>query len=135
MTGPAEAALRFGWGCLMGAGLGVCYDFLRPLRPKRTILADTVFVVCLFAAWVQLSFGICGGDLRLDYTASLGIGALIWIYTAGKLLRPVFRLFWWCIDRIISIITTPFQKIFEKIWVFLKKVFASMKKKGYNRME
>ena len=48
MTPPALAAQRFGLACLLGGGLGLCYGFLRPLRPKRTALSDLLFLPALF---------------------------------------------------------------------------------------
>ena len=45
MTAPALAAERFGIGCLLGAGLGLWYAFLRPLRRRRTGFADVLFLL------------------------------------------------------------------------------------------
>ena len=81
MITPGESALRFLWGLALGVGLGVCYDFLRPLRKKRNAPADLIFVVCAFLAWVYLSFGVCLGDIRVDITAALPLGALLWLGT------------------------------------------------------
>ena len=44
MTPPALALQRFGAACLLGVGLGLWYDFLRPLRPRNTALSDLVFL-------------------------------------------------------------------------------------------
>ena len=56
MTAPADAAVRFGWGLLLGASLGLFYGFLRPLRPKRTTLADGIFLLAAFYLWLLLQF-------------------------------------------------------------------------------
>ena len=117
MTAPSLAAARFGVALLMGGGLGLIYGFLRPLRPRLTTLADLIFVGALSAAWLYLSFAVCQGDIRLGYTAGLGLGAMLWELTAGRLLRPVFAIIW-----------LPFQKIFHFFCKFLKKLFASIKK-------
>jgi hypothetical protein len=89
MNGPAEDARRFLLGCLLGAGLGFVYGFLRPPRKKHPHLSDLCFSVAAVWAWLQLSFGVCDGDLRLWYTAGLGLGAVAWEVTFGRLLRPV----------------------------------------------
>ena len=77
MTATAAAAGRFGMACLLGAVLGAVYGFLRPLRPKWTFLADTLFLAAAVLAWLRLSFGICQGDLRLAYTAGLAMGGAV----------------------------------------------------------
>jgi len=94
MTPPLAAAQRFGAACLLGLGLGLWYGFLRPLRAGHRQLSDLLFVPALFWAWLYLGFGICGGDLRLFYTAGLFVGLWGWEATFGRLLRPVFSMFW-----------------------------------------
>ena len=55
MMTPAVAFHRLvaalGLGCL----LGLWYGFLRPLRPRRTTLADSLFVLAGGWAWVEPS--------------------------------------------------------------------------------
>ena len=83
LNAPALAAQRFGAALLLGATLGIFYGFLRPLRPRFTWLSDTLFVLACFWAWLVLSFGVCLGDLRIGYTAGIGLGCLLWEATAG----------------------------------------------------
>lgn len=130
MTAPALAASRFAAACLMGLGLGVLYGFLRPLRPRRTALADGIFLAALVWVWLQLSFGICRGDLRLGYSAGLFCGAAVWEMTLGRLLRPAFFGFWAGTARIWRGIMRPVKKFFQKIGDFVKFLFASLKKWG-----
>lgn len=133
MTIPAEAALRILWGLAVGAVLGVCYDFLRPLRRRYNAPADGVFVLAALFGWVWYSFRICQGDIRMGGTVSLGMGLLLWLGTGSLFTRRVFYWFWLAIFRIICFFTFPFTKFFEKIRYFFKKVFAYGKKRGYNR--
>lgn len=128
MMPPALAAWRFAIACLYGNLLGVVYSFLRPLRPKRTALADGLFLLALLFAWLQLGFRICRGDLRFGYTAGLLIGIFFWELTLGKLLRPVFFGFWKGIARLLRWILYPIKKFFEKTGQFIKFIFASLKK-------
>lgn len=130
MTAPAVAALRFALACGLGLGLGVVYSFLRPLRPRLTHLADGIFVLCLLSAWVYLGFGICGGDLRLGYTAGLFVGIFIWEWTAGRLLKPIFFRFWRLLGKVFRGITAPVRAIFRFFSKFAKIVFAYRKKSG-----
>ena len=74
MTAPSLAARYFCLACLLGAQLGILYGFLRPLRPGFAALADGIFVLAMFRTWLTLGFQICGGDLRLGYTAGLAAG-------------------------------------------------------------
>ena len=115
MTAPALAAVRFGIGCLMGAGLGVVYGFLRPLRPRWTWLADGIFVLCTLWAWVVLSFGVCRGDVRLSFSGSLFLGAFLLDRTLGRLLEPLFRWFWKLLGAVLGLIFLPMQKILQKL--------------------
>ena len=132
MTVPSDAALRVLWGLWVGAFLGLCYDFLRPLRRRYNAPADAVFVVIALMAWVWYSFQICLGDIRLGGTASLGLGMLLWMGTVSLGVRKVFYWFWLVIFRIFSVFFFPFAIIFKKSMVFTKKVFAYGKKRGYN---
>lgn len=130
MTVPADAALRFAWGLALGAMMGFCYDFLRPLRRRHNTPADALFVALSLYIWVWYGFAICAGDIRFSGTAALGLGAILWMCTFGKLLRRVIFPLWNGIFRVFSWLFLPFKKNFQKIQVFLKKVFASGKKRG-----
>ena len=130
MTAPALAADRFAAACLIGMVLGLAYGFLRPLRPRLTALADFLFLLAAAAGWVFLSFRICQGDLRLGYNAGLLAGGFFWEYTAGRVLRPVFRAFWRGIKRLLRLLFLPFQKILQIFRKIIKKIFASRKKSG-----
>ena len=78
MTAVAVSAGQFAAAWLMGMGLGAVYELLRPLRPRLTLFSDVVFVGVMLYAWVQLSFGICGGDIRMAQTAGLLLGEKAW---------------------------------------------------------
>ena len=71
MISPALSLQRLGAGILLGAGLGVLYGFLRPLRPKHTLLGDLLFLTGLGWAWLYLALAVCGGDLRPGYSAAV----------------------------------------------------------------
>ena len=65
MTAPGLAARRFLISCLLGLGLGLVYGFLRPFRRRFPKLGDTLFLFAAGSAWLQLSFRVCQGDLRI----------------------------------------------------------------------
>lgn len=128
MTAPAEAAARLLGAFAWGLALGVAYSFLRPLRQKMPCFADGLFVLCLMIGWVYVSFGVCLGDIRMGYTVAMLLGVGAWEATAGWLLR---RCFWWLWRGIFAVLAFPGKimgKLFQKIRIFLKNVFASVKK-------
>ena len=137
MTGPALDGWRFLWACGIGLILGMYYGFLRPLRPKRTLLSDALFMPALFFGWLYLGFAICRGDLRLGYCIGLLLGAVVWELTVGRLLQPVFRGFWQLVSKIFRSFLNIFRKILKKIRKKSKILFALWKKsftiEGTNR--
>ena len=103
MNAPAVAAIRFCMAAAAGAGLGLFYGFLRPLRRKRNWFADLIFVLAAFYGWLYVGFGICKGDLRLAWFAGMALGGFGWEMTVGKLLRPVFFGFWMILTFLTAI--------------------------------
>ena len=128
MIPPSQAAWQFAVACLYGFGLGVIYDTLRPLRPKRTALADTLFVIALFYAWLRLSFAICRGDPRLGISAGLFVGMGLWRVTFSKAFRRIFLKFLRLLWKLLAWITLPIGKFFQKMNKITKFLFASWKK-------
>ena len=130
MISPKTACLRFLIAVLMGAGLGLYYGFLRPLRPKHTHLSDLLFLPVAGWAWLYLSFAVCQGDVRLVYSLGLMCGGFLWEMTIGQLLRPLFRGFWHYVRKILDFFTTPWKYILKKVVNLLKFLLATVKKKG-----
>ena len=52
MIPPALAARWFAAALALGAGLGLFYEFLRPLRPRFTGLGDLLFLSGAFPVWI-----------------------------------------------------------------------------------
>ena len=76
MTAPEVAAGHFGISCALGVALGLWYGFLRPLRPRFSVLSDALFLLGAAWVWLELGFRVCGGDLRLGYTVGLLVGGI-----------------------------------------------------------
>ena len=121
---PAVAAYRMACALAMGAGLGLLYGFLRPLRPRYTLTADGAFLLAALWTWIYLSFGVCAGDIRAGFAIAMMTGGVLWESTAGRLLRPIFAGFWKILARTAGTILLPVKKFF----VFLKFLFASVEK-------
>ena len=124
MTAPALAAHRFVCCCLLGAALGVYYEFLRPLRPRHTLAADALFLTGCVWAWLIMSFRVCRGDLRLGYSVGLLAGGIVWDLAFGSLIAPIFSGFWKFVRAILGFAVLPAKKFSE----FAKILFASAKK-------
>ena len=110
MRPPELAARQFLLACLVGAGLGLVYGFLRPVRRRHGILGDVLFLAALFWGWLYWGFGICGGDYPGPGLVGLGLGAVAWEATAGRLLRPVFLFFWKIFGKILRYTLWPCKK-------------------------
>lgn len=128
MIAPAVAGQRFLWACLLGAALGLFYDFLRFLRPRW--LGDLLFSGGLLWASVYLAFGVCGGETTIWYTAGMLLGGTLWTKTLGKWVRPFFQGLYNRVIRAFSHIFRPIKYIFKKIRKKQKNLFASWGKWG-----
>ena len=94
MIPPELALTRFLRACILGAGLGFWYDFLRPPRTRHATLCDTLFLLASLWCFLILGFKICRGDLRFGYTGGLFLGGMLWELTLGRLSAPVFSWIW-----------------------------------------
>ncbi len=129
MTAPDLAAQRLLWGLLLGAQLGLVYEFLRPLRVRHHAPADLLFVGFGFWVWIWYSFQICAGDIRLGATVALMLGTFLTVFLTGRLLRKLFFPFWRGIFHIFSQFTLPAKKFLKKPGIFQKK-YLHLAKKG-----
>ena len=110
MTAPGLALRLLAAWVAAGAALGLWYDFLSPLRPRHTAAADLAFLGAGLAVWVYVSFGICGGDLRMGYLMGGTAGAWLWRRGPGRLLTPVFRAFWRFLGKILRAFLLPLKR-------------------------
>ena len=120
MISPALAWGHFLAACLLGVGLGLVYDFLRPLRPRFTALSDVVFLAVLGYALIYLFFGVCAGDIRGGYLLGLAVGGFAWEWSLGRLISPVFVGFWKVLGA------------FSGLWGLLGKNFFKKSEKNKN---
>lgn len=128
MTAPSTELRRFLFACAIGALSGLWYGALRPLRRAHPYAADLLFSAALIYAWLQLSFALCDGDLRLGYTAGLFLGCILEEATLGFLLRPVFAAIWRWLFRIFSIFPLLMKNFFKICRIFANFLFATGKK-------
>ena len=93
MSAPAQQARFLLLALAIGCLLGVFYAFLQPFRRKHPHLSDLLLAIATFWGWLEHSFRICQGDLRLSYTLCLFLGIWLFHRTAGRWLQPVFLFF------------------------------------------
>lgn len=113
-------ALSLGWGL----GLGIFGGMLRPMGSRHRNIADGCFLAATFHAWLRVSFGLCGGDLRPAWLFGLGLGWLLWRQGPGRLADGIWWPIWGLIWKILDIIR-GFRK---KVLKFLKFFFPSWRK-------
>lgn len=135
MISPALAWGHFLAACLLGVGLGLVYDFLRPLRPRFTALSDGVFLAVLGYALIYLFFGVCAGDIRGGYLLGLAVGGFAWEWSLGRLISPVFSGFWKGLGGFFRALGAPWKKFFQKIRKKTKIFLCKREKMGYNKEE
>ena len=56
MIPTATVLAFFAWAYIFGLELGLCYGFLRPLRPRHTGAADLLFLLALYRKAAVLMF-------------------------------------------------------------------------------
>lgn len=135
MISPALAWGHFLTACLLGAGLGLVYNFLRPLRPRFTALSDLLFLGVLGYTLVYLFFGVCAGDIRGGYALGLAAGGFAWEWTLGRLISPVFAGFWKALGHLFRALGAPWKKFFQKKSEKTKIFLCKLGKMGYNKEE
>ncbi len=86
-TSVSLQAAAMGLAALIGAGLGLAYDLLRPLRRRagRTaaILLDLLFSVGSGVAAFMYAMGAGEGRLGVCQLGAMTAGFLLYIYIAG----------------------------------------------------
>ena len=128
MNTVSISAGQFAAAWLAGFGLGAVYALLLPLPKKLQGLADGVFILAAGYAWLQVSFRICQGDIRVIHLVGLLLGILAFRLTLGKLLQRAVDRFYRHLGNTIRFLLLPVEKILKKTEKSLKKLFASGKK-------
>ena len=112
------ASLLF--ACAGGAGLGMFYDLLRPIRRRGgDTLWDLLFCVCAAGLAFLLAMRAESGTLGTGEIASCLVGLLLYLWLLSPLLFPVF-------EKSVETIGVFFKKaqfLAKKVWTWIKKLF------------
>ena len=128
MIRRSAAGLAAAW--LVGLALGLLDAFLEPLRKRHAALADLLLLPAAFRGWLEISFRVCRGDIRMSYTLGMLLGLMAGKWAFGWLLGGLFRGIWALLGRIFGTLRDVQKKFFKKVGEIRKKVFASGKKSG-----
>ncbi len=124
----AGEAMLFLTSCMLGAALGVVYDFFRALRllvPTGTALAfieDGLFFAVVGAVEFVFFLNHTYGQLRVFLLVGQGLGFLIYYLTAGRAVYCVML-------RLSKLIRGIIRRIFAAVVWIVNKIFQIRSKK------
>lgn len=124
----AGEAMLFLTSCMLGAALGVVYDFFRALRlivPTGAALAfveDGVFFAVAGVAEFVFFLNHTYGQLRVFLLVGQGLGFLIYYLTAGRAVYCVML-------RLSKLIRAVFRWVFNCVIWILNKILRLNRKK------
>ena len=126
-TDPARQALELLKALLLGTGLGLGYDLLRPARRRsgRGLGAalDGLFALAAGGAVFLQAMGAESGTLGLWQLAAVLLGFLLYLHALSPLLLPLLEKAYRVMRKTIQL----FKKIEKNLWKCAKKSFQTRK--------
>lgn len=124
---PSTQALELLAALLLGLGLGLCYDLLRPPRHRLGTLGggllDLLFSLLAGAAAFLLAMSSRGGRTGLwELTATL-LGFLLYLHALSPAVLPLLEAGY----RMMFSTIRLFKKIEKNLWKSAKKTFQTRK--------
>lgn len=116
-----EQVYIFLWTVLVGAIMGVVFDFFRALRrsgnTKNIIvyIQDIVFWLIVAVIIITSSFILNNGDLRGYMLIGYILGALLYMLIISNYVKAIFELIMDGISKICGILFKPLNKLVEKL--------------------
>lgn len=117
----AEQVYIFFTSVLIGAIMGIIFDFFRALRRKgntKNILVyiqDIIFWIIIAIIIIVSSFIINNGELRGYMLLGYILGAIIYMLIFSKYIKYVFGIVFDFIESFLGYIMLPFEKIARKL--------------------
>lgn len=117
----AEQVYIFLWSVLIGAIMGVIFDFFRALRRNgntRNIivyLQDIIFWFIVAIIIITSSFILNNGELRGYMLIGYLLGALLYMLLLSTYIKGMFIIIMNLITKGIEFLLKPFKKMLEKI--------------------
>ncbi len=106
--------LIFGYSCVLGAGLGLLYDFFRIIRmminPRNIAIfvQDVIYFIISGVITFLFVLGFNRGEARFYILAGEGIGWILYHITLGEL---IYR----CSGKLVKFLNLKVKSIFGKI--------------------
>lgn len=117
----AEQVYIFFTSVIIGAIMGVIFDFFRALRRKgntKNILVyiqDIIFWLIIAIIIIVSSFIINNGELRGYMLLGYILGAIVYILAFSKYIKLLFGFIFDFIEKIFGYLLLPFEKMMRKL--------------------
>lgn len=117
----AEQVYIFFTSVIIGAIMGVVFDFFRALRRKgntKNILVyiqDVIFWLIIAIIIIVSSFIINNGELRGYMLLGYILGAIIYMLLFSKYIKLIFGIVFDFIEKIFGYLMLPFEKLGRKL--------------------
>ena len=112
---------------LLGLGLGLAYDLLRPPRqgtgPLLTALLDVLFCLTAASAAFLYAMGVGEGRLGLWALAAILLGFLLYMDLLSRFFLGPFSRLWRVLERVGGLV----KKFISMIVLSAKKAFLKMR--------
>ena len=115
----AEQVYIFLSSVLIGAVMGVIFDFFRALRrngnTKNIIVyfQDVIFWLIVAVIIITSSFILNNGELRGYMLIGYLLGAILYMLILSNYIKALFIIIMNFLERIMGILLTPFLKLME----------------------
>lgn len=117
----AEQVYIFFTSVIIGAIMGIIFDFFRALRRKgntKNILVyiqDVIFWLIIAIIIIVSSFIINNGELRGYMLLGYILGAIVYILAFSKYIKLLFGFIFDFIEKIFGYLLLPFEKMMRKL--------------------
>lgn len=117
----AEQVYIFFTSVVIGAIMGIIFDFFRALRRKgntKNILVyiqDIIFWLIIAIIIIVSSFIINNGELRGYMLLGYILGAIIYMLVFSKYIKLLFGIIFDFIEKIFGYLMLPFEKLARKL--------------------
>ncbi len=116
-----------GLALLLGVGLGLAYDLLRPPRrrlgPIPAVLLDLLFSFCAGTAAFLYAVQAPAGQLGLWELAAALLGFLFYLHALSPVVLPALELPY----RVMEKIMRSCKKVLKKLKISAKKIFPNVR--------
>lgn len=126
----SQQAMQFLLSAVMGAALGVVYDFFRvlrivfPIASKKAILClcDIIFMLICGTAVFVFDLMFCRGQVRFFCLLGTALGFILYLLSLGSVVTG-------CLKSIVKLISKVLQKVYSGVFAPAVKLIYPKKNK------